>query len=91
MTVLSIPAFSLQLGQSDAGNDPTSQTTRRAYDLLAQGFGPGFDEPLQIVAQLPRPADQGATKQIAAVLRGDAGGRLGLPGDHRSARDDRGL
>jgi RND superfamily putative drug exporter len=73
MTVLSIPAFALKLGQSDAGNDPTSQTTRRAYDLLAEGFGPGFNGPLQIVAQLPRTADQGATQQIGAVLRGTPG------------------
>jgi RND superfamily putative drug exporter len=73
MTMLSVPAFSLRLGQSDAGNDPTSQTSRRAYDLLAQGFGPGVNGPLQIVAQLPRDGDRAATTQIAAVLRGTPG------------------
>jgi len=73
MTALSIPALSLRLGQSDAGNDPMSQTTRRAYDLLAQGFGPGFNGPLQIVAQLGQPRDQRAISQIAARLGGTPG------------------
>src|SRR5438067_3172138 len=43
MLVVAAPALSMRLGLSDAGNDPTSQTTRRAYDLLAQGFGKGFN------------------------------------------------
>jgi RND superfamily putative drug exporter len=73
MIGLSIPAVSVRLGQSDAGNDPTSQTTRRAYDLLATGFGPGFNGPLEIVAQLPRSRDHGALRQIAAVLRATSG------------------
>ena len=45
MIVLAIPAFSLRLGSSDQGNDPASTTTRKAYDLLADGFGPGFNGP----------------------------------------------
>jgi RND superfamily putative drug exporter len=73
MTVLSIPALSLRLGQSDAGNDPTSQTTRQAYDLLARGFGAGSNGPLQVVAQLPRAGDRTATGTIAAALRGTPG------------------
>jgi RND superfamily putative drug exporter len=73
MIGLSIPAFSLRLGQSDAGNHPTSQTTRRAYDLLATGFGPGFNGPLEIVAQLPESGDRDATTRIAAVLRATSG------------------
>ncbi len=51
MIVIAIPFFSLRLGSSDAGNDPTSKTTRQAYDLLADGFGPGFNGPLQLVTQ----------------------------------------
>jgi len=64
MLVLAVPALSLRLGQSDAGNDPTSLTSRRAYDLLAQGFGPGFNGPLQIVARLPHAGD---TRALASV------------------------
>ena len=49
--VLSIPTLSLRLGSADAGNDPKGTTTRAAYDLLAQGFGPGSNGPLVLVAQ----------------------------------------
>ena len=42
----------MRLAFSDAGNDPTNLTTRQAYDLLARGFGPGFNGPLVIVADL---------------------------------------
>jgi RND superfamily putative drug exporter len=73
MLVLSVPALSLRLGQSDAGNDPTSHTSRRAYDLLASGFGKGFNGPLQVVAQLPRAGDTAATAAIAANLRSTPG------------------
>jgi len=64
LIVLAIPVFSIQLGSADAGTDPSSTTTRRAYDLLAAGFGPGFNGPLQIVAELPR---QGAVAGLPAL------------------------
>ena len=56
MLVLAIPVLSLRLGSSDAANDPSSYTTRHAYDLLAEGFGPGFNGPLQLVATTGTPA-----------------------------------
>ncbi|MGW0578877.1 MMPL family transporter, partial [Streptomyces sp. NPDC002920] len=49
MAVLAIPVLSLHLGATDQGNDDASTTTRKAYDLLAEGFGPGFNGPLQVV------------------------------------------
>ena len=49
MAVLAVPVFSLRLGATDQGNDNASSTTRKAYDLLAEGFGPGFNGPLQVV------------------------------------------
>jgi RND superfamily putative drug exporter len=49
LIVLAIPALSLQLGVADSGTDPKDSTTRKAYDLLAKGFGPGFNGPLTIV------------------------------------------
>ncbi|GAA2652497.1 MMPL family transporter [Streptomyces aculeolatus] len=55
MVVLMIPFFSLRLGSSDAGNNPPDTTTRQAYDLLADGFGPGHNGPLQLVAKVPSP------------------------------------
>jgi RND superfamily putative drug exporter len=65
IAVLTLPVLSLRLGSSDAGNNPSSTTTRQAYDLLATGFGPGFNGPLQLVAQTPAPADQQALGRLA--------------------------
>ena len=50
VVILALPFFSMRLGHSDQGNDPSSTTTRQAYDMLARGFGPGFNGPLQLVA-----------------------------------------
>ena len=58
MLAVASPALSMRLGLSDAGNNPHSDTTRQAYDLLASGFGRGFNAPLLVVAQLPRPNDR---------------------------------
>jgi putative drug exporter of the RND superfamily len=52
MVVIAIPFFSMRLGSADAGSDPANSTTRKAYDLLAKGFGPGYNGPLQLVAQI---------------------------------------
>ena len=48
---LSIPAAGMRLGFADSGTDPAGSTTRQAYDLLAEGFGPGFSGPLAIVTE----------------------------------------
>jgi putative drug exporter of the RND superfamily len=56
--VIALPVFALRLGLDDAGSDPSATTTRQAYDLLAKGFGPGFNGPFQLVAELHSPADQ---------------------------------
>jgi len=53
MLVIAAPAIALRLGSSDASNDPASQTTHKAYELLAQGFGQGFNGPLLVVAKVP--------------------------------------
>ncbi|MGD0085240.1 MAG: MMPL family transporter [Acidimicrobiales bacterium] len=50
IVLLALPFFSIQLGTSDQGSDPVGTTTRQAYDMLASGFGPGFNGPLQLVA-----------------------------------------
>jgi len=68
MLVLAIPVLSLRLGSSDQGNDPSSTTTRQAYDLLAGGFGPGFNGPLLLVAQTSSPADAAALRTLEAGL-----------------------
>ncbi len=70
MLVVAVPFFSMRLGSADAGSDPAGSTTRKAYDLLATGFGPGYNGPLQLVAQIDNPAQKAAfTKVTAAVAK----------------------
>jgi RND superfamily putative drug exporter len=69
MLALAAPALGLRLGASDAGNDPAGQTTRNAYDLIARGFGKGFNGPLQIAVKLPKPGATGALAQLNRALR----------------------
>jgi RND superfamily putative drug exporter len=53
LIVLAIPLFSITLGQPDNGTNPTSDSSRRAYDLISQGFGVGVNGPLTVVVKLP--------------------------------------
>jgi putative drug exporter of the RND superfamily len=66
--VLAAPVLSLRLGSSDQGNDPKSSTTRQAFDLLAKGFGPGFNGPLLLVAQAHSSAAAAALSTLEAGL-----------------------
>jgi RND superfamily putative drug exporter len=65
LLALASPALGMRLGFADAGNDPTGTMTRQSYDLISQGFGPGLNGPLLIVAKLPYP--RAATKLDALV------------------------
>jgi RND superfamily putative drug exporter len=58
IVVLALPFFSLRLGSSDQGSDPVGTTTRTAYDLLAKGFGPGFNGPLELVSVVHSQAEK---------------------------------
>jgi putative drug exporter of the RND superfamily len=69
MLALAVPALGLRLGSADAGQDPPSTTTRKAYDLLAKGFGPGFNGTFQIVARTPgAKADLPKARRLATAL-----------------------
>ncbi|MET0524744.1 MAG: MMPL family transporter [Nocardioides sp.] len=57
---LCVPALSMQLGLADAGNDHPSTTSRQAYDLIAEGFGPGANGPLVVVTQASEAVAQDA-------------------------------
>ncbi|WP_432145061.1 MMPL family transporter [Streptomyces sp. bgisy084] len=63
---VAIPAASLEVGLPDDGSQPTSTTQRKAYDLLSDGFGPGFNGPLMLVVD-GRDADKGETAKSAAA------------------------
>jgi RND superfamily putative drug exporter len=65
IVLIALPFFSLRLGNSDQGNDATTTTTRQAFDLLAKGFGPGFNGPLQLVTVNPGAANTQVIDQIA--------------------------
>ncbi|MFL5962440.1 MAG: MMPL family transporter [Gaiellaceae bacterium] len=73
MIVIAIPFFSMRLGSSDSGSDPSGSTTRKAYDLLAKGFGPGYNGPLQLVAQVDGAAQQAAFAKVTAAVARTAG------------------
>ncbi|CAL9481853.1 MMPL family transporter [Streptomyces sp. enrichment culture] len=67
-----VPAASLELGLPDDGSQPTSTTQRRAYDLLSEGFGPGFNGPLMVVvdakgSDAPKDAFTDVEKQIKGL------------------------
>ena len=66
--VMSAPMFSLRLGFSDNGNADKSTDVRRAYDLISEGFGPGFNGPLYISVVGSTPSDPAAMKQFAASI-----------------------
>jgi RND superfamily putative drug exporter len=70
MLALIVPVTSLRLDNSDAGNDPANTSTRAAFKLLAQGFGPGFNGPLSIVAELSGPQQAASLPAIRAALAG---------------------
>jgi len=67
MLAIAAPATALRLGSSDAGNDPASQTTHRAYELLARGFGQGFNGPLLVVAKVPNPKREAAENGVLLI------------------------
>ncbi|WP_066944325.1 MMPL family transporter [Streptomyces lushanensis] len=73
MAALAIPLLSLRLGATDQGNHPEDTTTRKAYDLLAEGFGPGFNGPLQLVAEAGGRADRAAVDRLVERVRTEQG------------------
>jgi RND superfamily putative drug exporter len=87
LITLSVPALSMRLGSADAGSNPTTTTSRRAYDLLAKGFGPGFNGPLLLAAELPEPESAAALERIAAGLGDVDGVKFVAPIQFNRARD----
>jgi len=71
LVMLAVPFLSLRLGFSDDGNSPKDTDTRQAYDLLSTGFGPGFNGPLVLVAQVTDPEQlkqlDGVTQDVSIV------------------------
>ena len=68
LVALALPIFSLRLGQSDEGNAAAGSTTKKAYDLLSEGFGPGFNGPLLVVSEVPAGATPASLAPITDAL-----------------------
>ena len=94
MVPLIIPVLSLQLGQEDIGQTNPATMQRRAYDLMSQGYGPGFNGPLIIAVAVapkakgdPKVVDQeNQLKQLQNDPQAGAeGGQPAAGGDHRRA------
>jgi len=64
--VLAVPVASMELGLPDEGNQPAETTQRKAYDMLSEGFGPGFNGPLMIVVDARESDDAKAAAKEAA-------------------------
>jgi RND superfamily putative drug exporter len=73
LVLLAIPVLSLRLGQLDAGSEPTSQSDRRAYDLISQGFGEGVNGPLTVVLTLPKESSSDQQTLLSSAQKTLAG------------------
>ncbi|HET9170337.1 MAG TPA: MMPL family transporter [Actinospica sp.] len=68
MIALAIPTLSLRLGTADSGNDPAGSTTYKAYELLSNGFGSGFNGPLEVAAKVSDSAQQAEVGRLITAL-----------------------
>jgi putative drug exporter of the RND superfamily len=87
LLVLCIPTLSLRLGSNDAGTDPSGTTTRKAYDLLAEGFGAGFSGPLVMVGALPAKGEDAGLTQLCKTLESETGVAAVTPVSLNPAKD----
>jgi RND superfamily putative drug exporter len=76
---LAVPILGLRLGFSDEGNYPEKTTTRQAYDLLAQGFGPGFNGPLILASEVPEGTEPATLEAVSDAIRQDPGVAVASP------------
>ncbi len=68
---LAIPALHMRLGTSDASLDPPGTTTKKAYDLIADGFGAGASGSFLLAVDLPRNGDSATAQRVADAVKGD--------------------
>jgi RND superfamily putative drug exporter len=73
LLLLCVPTLSLRLGSNDAGTDPAGSSTREAYDLLAEGFGAGYNGPFVMAAALPEKGNDESLVVLHKALEGEEG------------------
>ncbi len=87
LLVLTIPLLSLNLGFSDEGNYNEETTTRQAYDLLADGFGPGSNGPLIVVTEISSTADFETLGALSAAINDTEGVAFASPAFPNNPQD----
>ena len=73
LLVVALPVTGMRLGSSDAGSNTASSTTRKAYDLLSQGFGSGFNGPFLVVAEVQGDGGRTQLDRLTTKLRAQPG------------------
>ncbi|MGH9086453.1 MAG: MMPL family transporter, partial [Acidimicrobiales bacterium] len=73
LVLLALPVFGLRLGFSDESNFQEDTTTRQAYELLVDGFGPGFNGPFFLATRVDEPADPAVLQAITDAVGSDPG------------------
>ena len=79
VVVLALPIGSMRLGFTDDGGRPEGSSARIAYDLLAEGFGPGLNGPFIVTAETAEPGDNAAVAQLVGALSADPGVAVAIP------------
>ncbi|MEZ5256114.1 MAG: MMPL family transporter [Ilumatobacteraceae bacterium] len=79
LLLLALPVLGMRAGSTDAGNLPADQTARRAYDLLSASFGPGFNGPFLLAAELPAGTDEAAVAAATQALGNTPGVQFVAP------------
>ena len=79
LLVLAAPVLGLRLGFSDEGNFAEDTTTRKAYDLISEGFGPGANGPLLVVATVAGPQQLASFNDLSRVLNQTEGVAFASP------------
>ncbi len=89
LLLVASPLLSMRLGQTDAGTNPPSTTTRQAYDLTADAFGEGFNGPLLLSVELTgdAPADTAALDALGRGLAADPSVAIVAPAEVNAAGD----
>ncbi|MCW3011828.1 MAG: putative integral rane protein [Solirubrobacterales bacterium] len=68
---LALPALGMRLGSGDASLDPEDATTKKAYDAIAEGFGPGVNGSFLLAIELGKPGDEAGATAVARAVGGD--------------------
>jgi RND superfamily putative drug exporter len=79
LVALTLPVLALRLGFSDEGNYPAETTTRKAYDLITEGFGPGFNGPLILASEVPEGTDPASFDRVTQAVQGAEGVQFASP------------